>query len=139
MSNTLIHIALHVKERDINSFYLDVLHGRIERTFDLSKEFASGIFNINKDVKVVQVSCQGIDFELFIDDDPLPPTFAHVCFLSEQAKKIMERANQNGYSTCLHQNQSAETYFVRDANFNLFEIKKQKLAPAAKYQFPGVG
>ena len=126
MTNTLIHIALHINENDVNSFYLEVLHGEIIRTFELSKEVSSKIFNIDKDVKVVQVSCQGIDFELFIDDDPLPLTFAHVCFLSEQAKKIMERANQNGYRTFLHKSNSMETYFIRDTNYNLFEIKTRK-------------
>ncbi len=31
MSSALVHIALHVNEKDVNSFYLDVLHGKIER------------------------------------------------------------------------------------------------------------
>jgi hypothetical protein len=122
MSNTLIHIALHVNEKDVNSFYLDVLHGKVERTFELSKEVSSEIFNIDKNVKVVQVSCHGVDFELFINDDPLLPTFAHVCLLSRQAKKIMERANLKGYHTYVRNNSSG-TYFIRDANNNLFEIK----------------
>lgn len=126
MTNTLIHIALHVNEKDVNSFYLNVLHGKIERTFELSKEVSSEIFAINKNVKVVQVSIEGIDFELFIDDDPQLPTFAHVCLHSEWAKKIMERANLNGYRTYLHKNNSMETCFIRDTNYNLFEIKKRK-------------
>ncbi len=125
MSNTLIHIALGVKEKDVNSFYLDVLHGEITRTFELSKEVLSEIFSINKNVKVAKVSCQGIDFELFIDDDPLMPSFAHVCFLSGQAKKIMERATQKGYRTYVRSN-SPDTYFISDSNNNLFEIKKRK-------------
>lgn len=123
MINTLIHIALRVNEKDINSFYLDVLHGEVTRTFELSREVTSEIFNIDKNVKVVQVSVEGIDFELFIDGDPLLPTFAHVCFYSERAQKIMKRANQKGYHTYSHQNNSMETYFIRDTNYNLFEIK----------------
>ncbi len=125
MANTIFHIALHVNERDVNSFYLDVLHGEITGKFELSKEISSEIFKINKSVNVVQVSCEEIDFELFIDDDPQLPTFAHVCFLSAQAKKIMERANQNGYHTYVRNNSSG-TYFISDANSNLFEIKTGK-------------
>lgn len=126
MTNTLIHIALHVNEKDVNSFYLDVLHGKITRSFELSKDVSSDIFNINKNVKVVLVSCDGIDFELFIDDDLPLPTFAHVCFYSEQAQKIMQRANQKGYRTHLHKTNTIETYFLSDLNNNLFEIKTKK-------------
>lgn len=126
MSNTLIHIALGVKEKDVNSFYLDVLHGRIERTFELSKEVASEIFSIDKNVKVVLVSCQGIDFELFIEDNHQVQTFTHVCFQSKQAKKIMERAIQKGYRTYSRKNSLTETCFIRDTNDNLFEIKTRK-------------
>jgi hypothetical protein len=129
MTNTLIHIALHVNEKDVNSFYLDVFHGEITRTFELSKDVSSDIFNINKNVKVVQVSCDGIDFELFIDDDLLLPTYAHVCFHSKQAQKIMERANQKGYRTHLHKTNTMETYFISDLNYNLFEIKAKKEYP----------
>ena len=123
MSNSLIHIALHVNEKDVNSFYLDVLHGRIERSFEISKEVSSEVFSIDKNVKVVLVSCHGVDFELFIDDSPLLPSFAHVCFLSDHAKKMMERANLKGYRTYIRNNNSVETYFINDANNNLFEIK----------------
>jgi len=123
MTNTLIHIALHVNEKDVNSFYFDVLHGKVTRTVELSREVTSEIFRIDKNVKVVLVSCEGIDFELFIDNDLLLPTFAHVCFHSEQAKKIMERANLKGYRTYSHKNNSTETYFISDTNYNLFEIK----------------
>jgi len=122
MTNTLIHIALQVKGKDINSFYLDVLHGEITRKFELSREVSSEIFMIDKNVKVVQVSCEEIDYELFIDDDPQLPTFAHVCFYSGQATKIMDRAIQKGYHTYVRNN-SPETYFINDSNNNLFEIK----------------
>ena len=126
MINTLQHIGLQVSEKDVNSFYLDVFHGKIERTFDLSKEVSAEIFNVDKNVKVVTVSVEGVDFELFIDDDPPLPTFAHVCFYSERAKKIMERAIQKGYHTYSRKNSSTETCFIRDTNYNLFEIKTRK-------------
>lgn len=126
MINTLQHIGLQVSEKDINSFYLDVFHGKIERTFDLSKEVSAEIFNVDKNVKVVNVSIEGVDFDLFINSDPQFPTFAHVCFQSNRAKKIMERAIQKGYRTYSRKNSSTETCFIRDTNYNLFEIKTRK-------------
>jgi len=126
MINTLQHIGLQVSEKDVDSFYLDVFHGKIERTFDLSKEVSAEIFNVDKNVEVVIVSVEGVDFEFFINDIPQFRTFAHVCFKSNRAKKIMERAIQKGYRTYSRKNSSTETCFIRDANNNLFEIKTRK-------------
>lgn len=126
MTNALQHIGLQVSEKDVNSFYLDVLHGEITRAFELHKEIASEIFKIDKNVTMIQVSVEGIDLELFINDDPCLPTFAHVCFQSDRAKKIMERAIQKNYRTYSRKNSSTETCFIRDTNNNLFEIKANK-------------
>jgi len=126
MTNDLIHIALHVSDKDIQSFYIDVLNGKVIRTFELSKEEASEIFYINKTVNVSQVSCEGIDFELFIDNDLDLPSFAHVCFQSLQAKEIFEKAKLKEYRTYIRNNNSSITYFIRDTNNNLFEIKTKE-------------
>lgn len=125
MTNTL-HIALQVSEKDIQSFYIDVLEGEVTRTFELSREDASEIFNINKKVKVSQVSCEGIDFELFVDSKHLSPTFALVCFQSLHAKEFFEKAKLNGYHTYVRNNNSSATYFLSDTNSNLFEIKMKE-------------
>ena len=124
--NNIIHIALNVSERDVQSFYIDVLKGEITRTFELSQEDSSEIFNINKKVEVSQVSCEGIELELFIGDKSRLPTFAHVCFQSLQAEEIFEKANLNGYHTYVRNNNSSPTYFVSDTNSNLFEIKTKE-------------
>jgi len=123
MTNILTHIALQVCKKDLNSFYVDVLKGEITHTFELSKEDSFEIFNINKNIMVSQMSCEGIDFELFVDSKRLSPTYAHVCFQSLQAKEIFEKAKLNGYHTYVRNNNSSPTYFVSDTNSNLFEIK----------------
>ena len=122
----IVHIALNVSEKDVQSFYIDVLKGEVTRTFELSKEDSSEIFNINKKVQVSQVSCEGIDIELYIGGESQLPTFAHVCFQSLQAKEIFEKAKLNGYHTYVRNNNSSPTYFVSDANSNLFEIKTKE-------------
>ncbi len=126
MSSTLTHIALQVNEKDVDSFYVDVLNGVVTRTFELSREDSAEIFNIDKKVKVLQVSCEGIDFELFVAGDHLSPTFAHVCFHSLRANDIIEKAKLNGYKTFVRNNNSSATYFVSDTNSNLFEIKTKE-------------
>ena len=126
MTNNLIHIALHVSEKDVHSFYIDVLNGEVTQTFELSSEDSSEIFNIDKKVKVSQISCEGIDFELFVDNDLNMPTFAHVCFQSLQAKEIFEKAKLKGYRTYVRNNNSSVTYFISDTNCNMFEIKTKE-------------
>jgi len=126
MTNDIIHIALHVNEKDVQSFYIDVLNGKVMRTFELSEVDASEIFNIDKKVKVSQMSCEGIDIELFIDNEPQLPTFAHLSFQSLQAKEIFEKAKLKGYRTYVRKNNSSVTYFVSDTNSNLFEIKMKE-------------
>jgi len=133
MSSTLTHIALQVNEKDVDSFYVDVLNGEVTRTFELSREDAAEIFNIDKKVKVSQVSCEGIEFELFIDGNQLLPTFAHVCFHSLRANEIIEKAKLNGYKTFVRNNNLSSTYFVSDTNSNMFEIKtKERLYTTKK-------
>ncbi|NEW84662.1 MAG: hypothetical protein GZ094_20165 [Mariniphaga sp.] len=126
MTNDIIHIALHVSEKDVHSFYVHVLNGKVIRTFELSKVDASEIFNINKKVKVSKISCEGIDFELFVDNDLNMPTFAHVSFQSLQAKEIFEKAKLKGYRTYVRNNNSSVSYFISDTNCNLFEIKTKE-------------
>lgn len=126
MTNTVTHIALQVSEKDVNSFYIDVLNGEVTQTFELSREDSSEIFKIDKKVKVSQLTCEGIDFELFVDGKPPLPTFAHVCFQSLQAKEIFERAKLNGFQTYVRNNNSSATYYVCDTNSNLFEIKMKE-------------
>ncbi len=124
MTNKLLHIGLHIIENDIESFYTNVLDCKIERTFSLQAEATFPIFNINKEVKIFYVNCNGIEFELFIGDKIDSPTFGHVCIQSSDAEKIFEKAKLMGYHTFIRKRNSKETYFIKDSNQNLFEIKK---------------
>jgi len=123
VKNKLLHIGLHIIEKDIESFYTNVLDCKIERTFSLQAEDAFSIFNINKNVKILYVICNGVEFELFIDGKIDSPTFGHVCIQSSDAEKIFERAKQMGYHTFIRKRNLKETYFISDSNKNLFEIK----------------
>jgi hypothetical protein len=121
--NKILHIGLHIIENDLESFYTNVLNCKIERTFNLQPEDSFNIFGINEEVKILRVSCGGIELELFIDGKIESPTFGHVCFQSSEAERIFETASENGYRTFIRKRNSGETYFISDSNHNLFEIK----------------
>jgi len=122
--NKILHIGLHIIENDLESFYTNVLNCKIERTFNLQPEDSFNIFGINEEVKILRVSCGGIELELFIDGKIKSPTFGHICFRSSEAERIFETASENGYRTFIRKRNSGETYFISDSNHNLFEIKR---------------
>lgn len=121
--NNILHIGLHITEKDIDSFYIDILNCKIERTFNLQPEDSFAIFGIKKEVNILYTSCSGIDLELFIGDKIDSRNFGHVCFQSTEAEKIFKMAKEKGFKTLVRKKNSSETYFISDSNHNLFEIK----------------
>jgi len=97
MANQIHHIGLQVDEKDLQSFYIDILGCVIMREFILSKEEAFSIFNLPKAVKIVYTRCEGVEIELFVDSTPFPKTFNHICILSDEANEIASKANLAGF------------------------------------------
>ncbi len=122
--NNILHIGLPIIEKDIDSFYTDILNCKIERTFNLQSEDSFAIFGIKEEVRILYTSCSGIEFELFIDGKIKSPTFGHICFQSSEAERIVEKAVEKGFPTFIRKRNLKETYFISDSNHNLFEIKK---------------
>lgn len=123
MDNSLLHIGLCVLEDDVRNFYNEILNCKPKRIFTIQAKDALTIFGINKEATVKLVSCCGINLELFINGKIDSSTFGHICFNSAIAKKIFEKAKENGYKTFLRKINSKETYFISDSNNNVFEIK----------------
>lgn len=131
MNNSLIHVGLHVLEKDVLDFYKEILDCQTKRTFTLQPDDAFPIFGINQEVTVQLVSCGGIELELFAGDKKNEiPTFGHLCFQSTEADKIFDKACKAGFRTFIRKRNLNETYFISDNNNNLFEIKK----PANNFQ-----
>jgi len=119
----LKHIGLQVNENDVELFYKKILNFQINRTFDLSENIANEIFEQKEAVKVICGNCEGLEFELFVSKTITPPTFNHICIHTENASKIFEQAKQSGFTTCVRQTNETKTFFIKDSNFNMFEIK----------------
>lgn len=119
------HIGLQVKEKDIKPFYQDVLGFQQERTFTLSKEDAYNIFQIDTEITVLYGSCNGFELELFVYDSLVKVGFSHLCITVEDAKTMAERAKTNSYPVYIRKTNEFATYFVKDSNCHIFEIKNQ--------------
>ncbi len=118
------HVGLQVIEKDVDDFYIDILHLKIDRVFTLTEEETLEIFNMPKGTSIYSGNCVGMELELFISDSPKLPTFGHVCFQTSEVTELAEKARKKGYRVYIRNNGKSDTYFVSDSNHNLFEIKK---------------
>lgn len=124
MANLIHHIGLQVIEKDVTSFYKNILGCIAIREFILSKEDAFSIFNIKKEVTIIYMQCENIELELFIDNIPKEATFSHVCIHTDNAIDIVNKAKNKNYHVFIREKKDkTKTYFIRDSNYNLFEIK----------------
>ncbi len=121
----LKHIALEITESDIQDFYVAILGARIKNQFLLNEEDAEQIFNIRKSADVYYLSLDQVEFELFIHTNLPGDTFNHTCLTIANARKVFELANARGFWTHLRKSGDNETYFIKDKNGNLFELKNK--------------
>lgn len=121
----LRHIALDIAEADLNKFYIEILGGEIVGQFELSKEDAIRIFNIKQPVKVYYVKYEDFEFELFIYPNSARATFHHLCIETRDAREIYKEARQQNCWTFVRTNNEKETYFIKDKNGNMFELKSK--------------
>ena len=119
----LRHIAIDIAEADLNDFYIDILKGKIVGQFELTKEDAIRIFNIQQSVKVYYVKYEDFELELFIYSNLARATFHHLCIETSDAGIFYKAARQQNYQTFVRKNNEKETYFIKDKNGNMFELK----------------
>ena len=117
------HIALEVKEKDIKDFYINILKGEMKYQFKLDKKDANQIFNIEHPTNVCYLSFGKFDLELFVKPNKSEKTFNHICIEIEKAQDIFHEAIKRNYWNYLRKNDKTETYFIKDNNENLFELK----------------
>jgi hypothetical protein len=65
--------------------------------------------------------------ELFVVNNIKIPTFNHICFHTDNATELINKAKMAGFRLHIREKKDkTKTYFVCDSNYNLFEIKTIK-------------
>jgi hypothetical protein len=123
----LQHIALEIRVKDLQDFYIGILGGTIENRTILKEKDTSDIFQINKEVTVYFLKIENITLELFIHDAVDQESLQHFCIAHNDALKIYQKAKERKYWTFLREKEYGSTYFIRDNNGNMFEIKNKEL------------
>ncbi|MFO7868519.1 MAG: VOC family protein [Bacteroidales bacterium] len=120
----IVHVGLQVVDKDVVSFYEDVLQGTVIRSFVLPEELCGEIFNIHQQTTIVCMMCDGFELELFVSDCSENQSFNHLCVESFSAEDIYNAAVQSGYVTYKRSSKNGGyTYFIKDSCANIFEIK----------------
>jgi len=122
----LHHIALSIKRSDLKAFYIKLLGGKVIDYNTLVSEQMYRIFNIPQAVEVYYVEIDQTIFELFIHDTPLPVTYNHHCLVKTDAADVFQKAYKKHYPVYRRAVKTKETFFIRDKNGNLFELKTDK-------------
>jgi 4-hydroxyphenylpyruvate dioxygenase-like putative hemolysin len=123
--NSIKHIGLTVYEKDVKSFYEEILNFKSNNTFVLTQENAANIFNIPMATRVIAGACPEMELELFMLDDEeynQKRAFNHICFFTHRIEELTTKAKQKGFKTIVLQHSG--TLFIADSNQNIFEIKQ---------------
>ena len=117
------HVALEVKESDIEDFYIGILGGKIIQQFTLNKNVSEELFQISKQIEVYKLCVNDLQFELFVHDSIEQDSLQHLCLELKDAREVYTKAKEIGYWNRLRNSDKDSTYFIRDKNKNMFELK----------------
>lgn len=121
----LKHIALEVLKSDIQNFYIEILNGNVSHKFTLNKGESEELFDISKQFEVQKLDINNLQFELFIHESIEQDSLCHLCLEVNKAKEIYDKANESGYWNRVRNSNGNKTYFIRDKNRNMFELKQK--------------
>jgi len=116
-------IVVKTKESDIQEFYVGILGGKITRHFTLNEKDAIRIYNIPQQLEVYELKLQNIRFELVVCEVFEQDSLQHVCLQLDNTSEVFTKALERHYWTHLRKSSKPETYFIKDKNNNLFELK----------------
>ncbi|MHA1678812.1 MAG: VOC family protein [Promethearchaeota archaeon] len=114
-------------EGDSDTFFMNLLGLKKERTFEVSEELMEKFFGIKKKQQIVRYANQLIAFEVFItnDESKSKDIFTHVCIKVKDREKLIQNCQKLGFKYVKVPRKDSEGYylFIKDNFGNLFEIK----------------
>ena len=122
----LKHIALQITSNDLHNFYVHILKGEIIHQFNISTTLTEEIFGIKLEIDAYNLLLDHIVFELFVYPSIIHSTFNHICMELDNAHNSYKLAKAANYWTYQRKSNDNETYFIKDNNGNIFELKNKK-------------
>jgi catechol 2,3-dioxygenase-like lactoylglutathione lyase family enzyme len=126
----LLHIGITSdSENRADAFFRDLLGMEKTEPKTVAASLAKSIFGVDADLKVINYTARGLQFEVFIraprtgGTDPIP----HVCLAVKDLTAFLEKCRGMGIETFQVPRGDALLTFTRDGAGNLFEIKERKI------------
>ncbi len=125
----LRHVALvYSSEKNADRFLISVLELKKSEPKKLSRELSQAIFNVDRELGMLNYTNDSLQVEVFIDDTHPGKTrpVEHVCFEVDDLPAFLERCCREDIPVNRIPRGDYFLVFVRDADNNLFEIKEKK-------------
>jgi len=118
------HIGLSIGNIiEVHNFYEKVMGFEKVKQFNMCPSVADKIFGFDESPEVFMMKRDEMELELFLSNQKIKQGWSHLCLSLPDANTIYQAAGNTGYQTILHEGRHGFTYFIRDKQNNLFEIK----------------
>lgn len=128
----LRHVALvYGSEQNADRFLVDVLRLAKSEPKVLSRELARAIFDLDREVRMINYTGDSLQIEVFIDSaySARIARIEHLCLEVEDLAACLDRCIRAGIAVRRVPKGDHCVTFVRDADQNLFEIKEREGRP----------
>jgi catechol-2,3-dioxygenase len=118
------HTGITIRdESEVQNFYCGLLGMKIKREFILNTSLAKKIFNLSKDIKVIQVQQDDVIFEIFICPEMKKPFINHQCLVISNRDHLVKKAKDMNYTIVRIEREMYDLIFLHDNSGNIFELK----------------
>jgi len=121
----LKEVALKTTKNDIEEFYVGILGGKIEGHHTIDEKEAIKRFNIPQEIEVYDVKLQDMLLELFAYETIEEDSLQHINLQLANIPNTIMKAVEKKYWANIRKVNDSETYFIKDHNNNLFELKER--------------
>ncbi|MHA1782647.1 MAG: VOC family protein, partial [Promethearchaeota archaeon] len=86
-------------EKDSDTFFINLLGLKKERSFEVSEELMEKFFGISKKQQIIRYVNELIVFEVFItdDDSKSKDIFTHICIKVKDREELIQKCQKFGF------------------------------------------
>jgi methylmalonyl-CoA/ethylmalonyl-CoA epimerase len=120
------HIGIvNISEEDAVRFYHEFLGFEKTRDFVVGQELSMQLFSHPQEIKVLIFEKDGVNIEVFILEDYIPPSPAigHACLRIDRFSEIIENSKTSGVTVIRGSHKGKTVHFLKDFSDNMIEIK----------------
>jgi len=121
----LNHIALNIdSEGDVLNFYQNILGFQFQYSFEMTAELSKKLFNIEKNIQVINLKKNTFSLELFVHPSNTPKAYEHICIEVNNRELISTKCQKEKYPLIrIKRPNKHDLLFVKDRAGNTFELK----------------